>query len=355
MQKARAKERKRAKMLKRRSSRTVNSMRTFTDDWSFTLWTTGRFMIPVMVSFCWVVFLVVSTAILFSGVTSTNERLVLAERLSMDSVRYTQVLQDLAYASTNVTRPAFRAQLDAIEARLQVGLRRLVSGGIYYDESTDLTLELDTVSDDIATEMLLDDACAGSNIYEQCRAAGGGVLVNGAQTALNEVIREFRSYIINGPQAGSDLDPGLASYWFQPDIAFRLSVLASAMQPHIRDSFRRIGIRFADIVRGRVEEQVQLNEAVIAVLLSASLVFVIVQYWNSFGELSKPLSSAWQSISVVPPGVRDSLPAMKGGVRAMLTEMQLGQVLTKQGGPSEGSSGGHGDGVGSCLSLCGGS
>jgi len=85
-------------------------------------------------------------------------------------------------------------------------------------------------------------------------------------------------------------------------------------------------------VRDRVTEQVQLNEAVIAVLLSASLLFVIVLYWNSFGELSLPLSAAWQSISVVPPGVRDSLPSMKSGVRTMLTEMQLGQVLTKTAG-----------------------
>lgn len=100
----------------------------YTDDWAFTFWTTVQFMVPVMLSFSWVVFLVISTAVLFSGVTGLNERLVLSERLSMDSVRYVQLIQDYAYASTNVTRPGIRLVLDEIEARITVGLRRLVSG-----------------------------------------------------------------------------------------------------------------------------------------------------------------------------------------------------------------------------------
>jgi len=52
---------------------------------------------------------------------------------------------------------------------------------------------------------------------------------NGAQTALNEAIREFRSFMNSGPQPGSDFAPTLHPYFFGPVVAERLRVLAFAI------------------------------------------------------------------------------------------------------------------------------
>jgi len=65
----------------------------------------------------------------------------------------------------------------------------------------------------------------------------------------------------------------------------------------------------------------RVNEAVIGSYLAVAFVVVVILYWNAFAHLAAPLSASWQALSVVPPGVRDSLPGMKKGVRALLTEV----------------------------------
>ena len=68
----------------------------------------------------------------------------------------------------------------------------------------------------------------------------------------------------------------------------------------------------------------QINEAVIGSYLAVAFIAVVVLYWNAFQHLSAPLSASWQALSVVPPGVRDSLPGMRKGVRQLLTDVQVG-------------------------------
>jgi len=163
-------------------------------------------MLPVALSFSWVIFLVVSINFLLSSVLRTNERLALVERLAMDSVRLIRISGDYMFADSNVTRAELRQSISFLEERILECSTIAVVGGKVHDDVVHSVSSLTPIKESDARHVLLSDACLGSDDYDACITVGGGIMATGGRNAITSVVRISRS--IQGAVAAPDLVPG---------------------------------------------------------------------------------------------------------------------------------------------------
>ena len=155
----------------------VLQKREFRDNWTFTLQSTIRFTVPLMLFFGWVLYLVIMVTTLLNQVMRYNERMVTLQRMAIDSVDYVRIAQNVGFlAPTNVTRARDQAIAEEIEGRMLQTLQKVTIGGEVVDEATGLTTTLGSLEHEYPKRLLFDEACFESPDLDGCLRAGESTL-----------------------------------------------------------------------------------------------------------------------------------------------------------------------------------